>query len=304
MAKIYVLYNPKSGNGRGTANAQRLNSIYPENDLVYCDITEIGDVLRFIVGLASDDKIIIAGGDGTLNRFVNDIGDLKIENEVYFFGCGTGNDFLHDIGADKEKPVLVNRYIENLPVAEVNGKKYKFINGVGFGIDGYCCEEGDKIREKGKKKINYTAIAVRGLAYDYKRTNATVTVDGKTKKYKKVWLVPTMNGRYYGGGMMASPTQDRLDPEHKVTVSAMHGGTKLKTLLVFPGIFQGKHIEHDEMVDIIPGHEVEVEFDRPTALQIDGETVVGVKKYKVTSAGAGVNHSSEAANEAVGAESK
>ena len=30
------------------------------------------------------------------------------------------------------------------------------------------------------------------------------------------------------------------------------------------------------------GREVHVEFDRPTALQIDGETVTGVTEYTVT----------------------
>ena len=35
------------------------------------------------------------------------------------------------------------------------------------------------------------------------------------------------------------------------------------------------------MVDVISGHNIEVEFDRPTALQIDGETFVGITKYSV-----------------------
>lgn len=34
-------------------------------------------------------------------------------------------------------------------------------------------------------------------------------------------------------------------------------------------------------VDIFNAKEVEVEFDRPTPLQIDGETILGVTSYKV-----------------------
>ena len=35
------------------------------------------------------------------------------------------------------------------------------------------------------------------------------------------------------------------------------------------------------MVDVLTGREISVKFDRPTALQIDGETVVGVTEYSV-----------------------
>ena len=39
---------------------------------------------------------------------------------------------------------------------EYNGKTYKFLDNVGYGIDGYCCEEADRIKAKSpNKKINY-----------------------------------------------------------------------------------------------------------------------------------------------------
>ena len=36
-------------------------------------------------------------------------------------------------------------------------------------------------------------------------------------------------------------------------------------------------------VEVISGHDISVEFSRPTALQIDGETVLGVTKYRAVS---------------------
>ncbi|MBQ7336290.1 MAG: hypothetical protein IJW92_07455, partial [Clostridia bacterium] len=67
------------------------------------------------------------------------------------------------------------------------------------------------------------------------------------------------------------------------SVALMYGKGKIKTLTVFPSIFKGEHIKHTEMVAILRGHEITVEFDRPTALQIDGETVLDVTSYTVTS---------------------
>lgn len=40
-------------------------------------------------------------------------------------------------------------------------------------------------------------------------------------------------------------------------------------------------MKHTEMVEVLSGSEITVAFDRPTALQIDGETVTGVTEYSV-----------------------
>ena len=164
---------------------------------------------------------------------------------------------------------------------------------MGYGIDGYCCDVGDIQRSEGKKNVNYTAIAIKGLLFWYHPVRATVTVDGKTQRFKHVWLSPAMNGRYYGGGMEIAPAQDRLNHDRTVSVVVMHCASKLKTLAVFPSIFKGEHVKHDEMVTVLTGHDIQVEFDRPTALQIDGETISGVRGYHVRSA-------AEASEKAVG----
>ena len=115
------------------------------------------------------------------------------------------------------------------------------------------------------------------------RSTATVEVDGEKHFFKKCWLAPTMNGRFYGGGMMATPNQDRLNPERTVTTMVMNGAGKIKTLMAFPSIFEGKHVEKTKIVSTFTGSRVKVSFDRPVALQIDGETVLNVTEYTVLS---------------------
>ena len=79
---------------------------------------------------------------------------------------------------------------------------------------------------------------------------------------------------------------DRLKND-TVSTMVMYGKGKIKTLIVFPSIFKGEHVSHSEMVKIMSGREVTVKFDRPTALQIDGETILGVTEYTVRSKAAG-----------------
>lgn len=270
-----ALYNPLASNGRGRENAARLAEVLDEQ-ISFKDIreTKISDI-------PAEDKIVICGGDGTISHLVNTFGEP--ERDIYYYAAGSGNDFTRDIG--ETGVILLNPYLKNLPTVEVKGKSYKVLNGVGYGIDGYCCEVGDEMRAKNPgKEINYTSIAIKGLLFHFKTANATVTVDGKEHKFKKVWLAPAMNGRYYGGGMCIAPEQDRLNAERKLSVVVMHGSGKLKTLVVFPSIFKGEHVKHTEMVEILTGHTIEVKFDRPTALQVDGETIKNVESYVIKSA--------------------
>lgn len=271
-----VLYNPLANNGRGKENAAKLAEVLDEQ-ITFKDIRDAK-----ISDFSPEDKLIVCGGDGTLSRLVNRVGDT--DREIYYYAVGSGNDFTRDIG--ENGVILLNPYLKKLPTVEVKGKKYKVLNGVGYGIDGYCCEVGDKMRVKNYgKDINYSSIAIKGLLFHFKPTNAVVTVDGKEYKFKKVWLAPTMNGRYYGGGMCVAPAQDRLNPERKLTCVVMYGSNKFKTLMVFPSIFKGEHIKHKEMVEVLTGHTIEVKFDRPTALQVDGETISDVESYIIRSAG-------------------
>lgn len=279
----HVLFNPFAGNDRGEQEARKLNVIMPEASLRYYDMTKIGAYADFFAAIGKNDAVILAGGDGTINRFLNDTAGLEIPNDILYFAVGSGNDFLHDLGKEKgEAPFSIKPYLQDLPTVTVKGKTYRFLNGVGYGIDGYCCQVGDELRASSDKPVNYTSIAIKGLLFHFKPANATVTVDGKTHTFKKVWLAPTMHGRFYGGGMMIAPQQERNNADHTVSVSLLFGSGKLKTLIVFPSIFKGEHVKHTEMCQILTGHEITVKFDRPTALQIDGETILDVTEYSVS----------------------
>lgn len=281
--KYHILYNPLSDNGHGLENSKAAENKLIGNDITKLDITTIDAKDYVLTKTGPDDVILICGGDGTLNRFVNDLEGCDLDRRIDFYSAGTGNDFLHDLGFAKgEIAENINIFLTNLPKVTVKGKTYRFFNGVGYGIDGYCCEVGDVMRQAGNTKINYAGIAIKGLLFHFKPANATVTIDGKTTDYKKVWLAPTMKGRYYGGGMMPVPTQTRSAEDGLVSILVWHGSGKIRTLSIFPGIFKGEHIKHTKYCESFSGKEISVRFDRPCALQIDGETITDVEEYTVT----------------------
>ncbi len=280
----YILYNPKANTNKGEAKARTLDGVLKGQDLKYINVLELKDYRTFASNLKSDDVIVIVGGDGSLNHFANDFAGLGLENKVLYYAAGTGNDFLRDLDLDPAGgPYDITKYMKDLPSVKANGKSSLFLNGIGYGIDGYCCEVADQMHAAGIEEVNYSSIAIKGLLGKYKPRNAKVTVDGKTSSYNRVWLAATMNGRFYGGGMMNAPRQDRLNKDRKLTLIVFHGSRKLHTLMMFPSIFKGEHVKHTKNVAVLEGYDITVEFDSPCALQIDGETVLAVSKYNAKS---------------------
>ncbi|MBQ9129698.1 MAG: diacylglycerol kinase family protein [Clostridia bacterium] len=280
MAKGYVLFNQIEGNGRGKEGIEGLSAHFKE-ELTFLEMTALeGGYKDLFDKMNAGDFLVLCGGDGTLNCFVNDTAELSFAGDIWYFPTGTGNDFATEMGKKRgDAPFLVNEYLKDLPTVTVNGKDRLFLNGVGYGIDGYCCEVGDAKRAKSDKSVNYTAIAIKGLLLDYKPTAARVTVDGKEYFYKKVWIAPTMKGKCYGGGMIPAPEQKRDDPEKMLSLTLFHTSGRLKTLMIFPSIFKGEHVKNEKYVAVLKGREITVEFDSPRALQIDGETVLDVLSY-------------------------
>ena len=265
----YYLYNSLANNGIRPDMA-------PETELV--DAVGL-DYSEYLNGLATEDEVVLIGGDGTLNYFINAVDPKEIKNNIYLKSSGTGNDFFKDIGKQPGEEVLINPYLSNLPTVYVKGMAKRFINNMGFGIDGYCCEVADQIKVKEpQKKIDYTGIAIKGLLFHFKPCHAEITVDGVKHEFDNVWIAPTMKGRYYGGGMEMAPSQDRSSD--MLTVVVYHCRSKLKALISFPSIFKGEHVKKTDIVQVFTGNEIEVRFSRPCAAQIDGETVLNVSEYK------------------------
>ncbi len=285
MNSYCVLYNPLSATGLGEGRAHKLDAILAPATIRYESLLDIPDKVAFLASLPLSETPILTGGDGTICRFINSLGGKVPERDILYFPAGSGNDFLNDLGLDGDtEPFLLNPYLKDLPCIHFNGQTRYFLNGVGYGIDGYVCEEVARIRKKSGRSASYTRSALKGLIYAYKRTSATVTVDGETHTFRHVWMTPTMNGRFFGGGMMCAPAQDRMNSNHTVSLMVMKCPSKIRTLLLFPSIFKGEHIKATQMVFMYPGHRIHVRFDRPTALQIDGEVYSGVTEYTVTTA--------------------
>ena len=278
----YVLYNPLASNKNGEKKARTINERCPNPYYEFVDITSLSD--EELNEIMSDEhEVVLAGGDGTLNRFINLIGENVPEKPIYFYPSGSGNDFMRDVSGNHKEGQLIklNDYIKHLPVIDVNGKSYRFINGAGYGIDGYSCAMVEQKMKSGKKKGSYVLEAFLGFMKNYTPGKAKITIDGVTREYEDVWMISSMQGRYFGGGVMIAPNQDRLNEEHTVSVVVVACKNRMRALTAFPSIFKGKHLKYTNLVYVFTGKSVSVEVDAPSALQVDGDPITGVTSYTV-----------------------
>ena len=278
---LHLLYNPFADGNKGEEDAVEAKRKLEETgrEVALTDSTTVS-LDEFCKSLKEGDELALLGGDGTLNYFINHV-DVFPENPIYLYPSGTGNDFLNDAKdtlENKDNLYRINDCLKNLPHIDVNGKTYRFINGIGFGIDGECCVVADEKKAAGETEIDYSKITISLLMGPYKPRNAKVRVDGGEEvELKGAWMACAMHGRCYGGGMNIAPNQKRNGDV--LTLCVINKKGRLRTLMAFPGIFKGKHVGK-KWAYMKEGKVIEVTFDEPCGLQIDGDVVKDVTYYK------------------------
>lgn len=272
-----LLFNPLSRNGR---KEKFIKSIVDHlegkgNKVSTQNLLDITDVKAFLETLDPHDRLILVGGDGTLNRLANKIYDLEYPNPLYMYQAGTGNDFIRSLKT-KEKVVLIKPYLKDLPTVTYENQNQYFLNGAGAGLDGFIGYLVNHSKYK-KNKLNYFRHAFEGFA-KFKPIEATVTYDGISVSEKKMWFVSVMHAPYFGGGMKIAPKASRN--ERSLYVVMVKKIPKWLLIFIFPTIYLGWHVIFRRYVSIKRVDHVSIKFEKDTYLQIDGDVMYPVKTFE------------------------
>lgn len=271
-----ILYNPKSKNSKANIQTHKLIKKYrlEKKPFRLKSILKINDTKKYLEENKHFEKIILLGGDGTINKFVNKVYDYEISQEIYLKKNGSGNDFLRSLKTNDLNPQYI---IEN---TLDNSNKHYFINGTGLGIDGLIIDYVDKAKKKGK--LTYTLSSLRAIL-KYTPETLEAVIDGDKYTFEKTYMVTINNGKFIGGGMKISPKAN-LDDE-LLDVIIVHGISKPVLLILFMTIYLGLHTKFTKWIFNRKCKTIDVKFKTPQFCQSDGELYDNITTMSVKSSG-------------------
>lgn len=242
---------------------------YCENNNIdyVIEINDINNSTDDILNKYKDnsDIILAVGGDGMINRVLNNIVNTK--NVLGFIPSGTGNDFYRSVNKQFDNG------INDCDLIRINNKY--FINTACFGIDADIANGSTIIGSKIFKKYKYIINLIKNF-YKYNSREFCVEVNGKKIKDKFVIIVLS-NGMYYGSGFNIGPKS--LLNNGYVDVYFVKEVNKIKMLQLILSMRNGKHEKYKEVEKYIV-KDLIIKSKQNVKSNIDGE-ILEAKKFEV-----------------------
>ncbi len=280
---MVVIHNPVAGRRR----RRRLVAVLERLAALGCVVELLptarhGDAERLAAAAAADrpDRLVAAGGDGTVNAVVN--GLLRApppRPPLAVIPLGTANVLACEMGLAR-RPAAIARGIVGgrarpLYLGVVEGRR--FVLMVGVGVDACAVAAVNARLKRHVGRLAYVAAAVRALwRHGYPPCGAVI--DGVAHEARAVLV---MNGRCYGGPFVPAPEAGVDRPGFQVVL--LQGAGRWNAVRYGVAVVVGRlHRLRD--VAVVPGRRVRITGAAGAPVQADGD-IVAALPVEVTAEG-------------------
>jgi YegS/Rv2252/BmrU family lipid kinase len=290
----FVILNPHAGSGRGMKDKTEILKKLNQHQL-NCRMA-VSEFPRHTIQLTAQAiaegyrKLIVAGGDGTLNEAVNGIFSQTIcppeEITLGMIPVGTGNDWIKTFGIPNQYEAAIKIIKEGKTMRQDIGcitfskndlvQTRYFANMAGFGFDAMAAAMTNRLKNKGKKGLLLYLQALLLSLFRYKTGNVKITIDDREME-ELIFSVSIGIGRYNGGGMKQAPAAIPDNGLFQVTVIRKIG--LFGILRNLSGLYSGEYIK-DRRVATYLGRRVWISADQNIAGEADGE-ILGDNQFKI-----------------------
>jgi YegS/Rv2252/BmrU family lipid kinase len=266
IVRLKLIYNPAAGRGRARsrvgAAAEYLRRRGAAVELA--ESASPADLTRIAAESSRDsfDRVVLCGGDGTLNLGVRHF-DLQ-RGTLALLPLGSGDDFarVSAIPRDVRKAcdVVLDGTVREIDVATANGLRYLGVAGLGFDseVARYANEEVRYLRGS----LVYLYAILRVLP---RFTPHRVRINGREEE---VMFAVFGNTPQYGGGIRIAPAAQVNDGLLEVCI--VHKTSRFQLLKTLPLAYSGRHV-NSPFVELRHGAQFNVESERPMDVYADGE---------------------------------
>jgi len=287
FGKWLVIVNPNAGNRKGKHDWDKISGFLDSTGFIYdVSFTEgRGHAIKLSTeGInAGYRKIIVVGGDGTMNEVVNGVfkqDACKTEDVVLgMITVGTGNDWakMFNIPDDYENAIDAIRKGKTMlqdagkiVYTSDGGQEHRyFVNIAGLGFDASVVKRANIKKDKGKSgKSSYYEALLKNL-FDYETTNTRVIVDNEESE-NDTFSISIGIGKFSGGGMIQTPEAVLDDGLFDITI--IKSMTKFEVVRSLKKLFDGSILDHPKIISF-KGKNIRIESDPDINLEADGETL-------------------------------
>lgn len=204
MPKLWMLWNARSGSAERIDEPIRERAVELGCELHACASAE-GVIQAVQSACASQvDRLIVAGGDGTVSLVVNQLAPTFSQVEIGIVPIGTGNDLARSLGIPEDDPdraleVALHGEVKRLDVVQVTGDETSyFVNAACAGFGGEVAMDLQREDKQRWGAFAYWMSAVSKLV-NLRATEIHIELDSR-KFDRQVFGITVANGRYVGGG--------------------------------------------------------------------------------------------------------
>lgn len=212
------------------------------------------------------------GGDGTLSEVVTGLAGAK-NCKIAALPIGTGNDFIKCFGTGSREKFLELDSMFNGDEIAVDAIKVEdrlSLNIVSIGFDAAVAEGAQKYKRlpfAGGKLSYYLSLAENFVSKP--ATKCAVVVDGQHIAAQDYLFVVVANGRWYGGGFLASPNSSISDG--KIDLIRIPALPRLKMLSMMGDYKRGEHLKKYSFISQTECSEIIFTDEHPINVNIDGD---------------------------------
>jgi diacylglycerol kinase (ATP) len=275
--KSRLIVNPVAGHDRGGDLAgslsDRLRQRFGTLDMVTTaaegDARRAGrEAARF-----GYDYLFVAGGDGTLNEVVNGVCEDPCALSRITFGIvplGTGNDFAAALGIpedlDQAIEVLYRRQSRQVDVGRLNGEHF-----VNVSAGGFIAEVSDAVSPQLKTIAGKLAYLIGGAQALMRHEPIAATYRSPASAGSlPIETFAVCNSRLVGGGRLIAP--DAVFDDGELDVCLIEDMPDVEFLALLRRVSDGAHLS-DERVRYFRTSRLEMTFDRPVKVNLDGQVL-------------------------------
>ncbi len=227
--------------------------------------------------LGGAERLVVVGGDGTVNEAVNGLAGIDNPPELAIVPRGTGWDLARTFALPRRiedaARVALHGEVATLDLgrcsfraSDGSTRESRFANVASVGMSGAIAERANETTKALGGKVSYLVATLRVFG-TWRAASIRLTVDGETREARMLDVI-VANGRFVGGGMMMCPaaaTDDGLFDV--VTIGDLSKPDLLRTI---PKVYRGAHLPHPK-AEVLRGAVVTIDADRPLPIQLDGE---------------------------------